>query len=531
MKIEAHLKTVQRAQEDAKYYVEHSNLTHYQRVLSQAKWEDFFEKTGVPEVRAAFDSTTSYLANELAAQIVDIMEQSSGTPKEFLQRLDTAETVYHYRLLEVLGKQPDEVDGSWVSKYLSRQELLKALKDQHFDSKFIDLAESASRNYSQEEQMINKLIDLPLGTRVFSFYDAEKVKDKIMPLYRDFADNAKPEEMLGILLNFAQRADDLRDNYPKDAIFNYVVAEAASLLYNDPNIGEGDIAKLREKGVVKPLALWDSEYFNERHAPVNTDEYVQQIKQLVEQEYRHKTLLELKEQLSPQEILSHFLQSGRMSDINSWKYAMAGFEAVTGERLSFREARALNPLPLFSISNTQAYSDRTDARMNADQYRAMEVTVERVEGKDYKYDDGHKAYRINIDCKSMVLESIEKAMSDESLRHPSIRESNFAQEGIWYELSSDAADHEALANRIAKQLTKKLESLNRVAVLPGDTVKINSEEADDYELTNGKLALVTDVDMNGSLKLKGDKTYYPLDLFELRRKHEPQQKSDLSMGR
>lgn len=532
MKIHEYQQSVIQSQKEAKAYIEHSDVKQYKELLSNAQWDDFYDRSGSNESRLAFDAAQKMIAEELARPIGDALRKGGISENDLFKMLDQAENKFHYRFLEVLGKDPEQINSGWISKSLSRSRVFDAVSNEDTGSTLVDRAKFSGRYWEHEAQLAYRIFDIPLGKTVIGLYSLEK--DNAYPLkglYRDFADNGAPEEFLGVMLDYVRRADGLRPHLPHDQIFNHVVAEIASFVYKDENIGMGDIARLRESGVLKPTCLWDTKFFNENYAPVNTDESVEKARSYLDKYSSNHVFYELKDKLSRTDIMSYFLRNGSLNDVDTWKSGMANFEIVTGERLSFQEARELNPVDRFSLSSTQAYSDWTDVNSKPDDYRKIQVSVERTEDEDYKYSDGEKAVLIALDCKSLRLEAIEEAMSQEMLKHSVIHQSADSQEGIWYELATDSEDHMGVANKIAKELVKKLESLNKEHILPGDVIKVNSEEAEDYELTNGKVAVVTDVDRNGSVKLKGDKSYYPAELFDLRRKHQLSKDTGLSMSR
>jgi hypothetical protein len=532
MKIHEYQQSVIQSQKEARAYIEHSEVKQYKELLSNAQWDDFYDRSGSNESRLAFDAAQKMIAEELAKPIGDALRKGGISENDFFKMLDQAENKFHYRFLEVLGKDPEQINSGWISKSLSRSRVFDAVSDEDTGSTLVDSAKFSGRYWEHEAQLAHRIFDIPIGESVIGFNCLQR--EKAFPLnkfYRDFAENGASEEFLGVMLDYVRRADGLRPHLPHDQIFNHVVAEIASFVYKDENIGMGDIARLRESGVLKPTRLWDTKFFNENYAPVNTDESVEKVKSYLDKYSSNDVFYELKDKLSRTDTMSYFLSKGSLSDVDTWKYGMAAFEIVTGERLSFQEARDLKPAERFSIASTQAYSDWTDLKSSPDDFRKIQVSVERTEDEDYKYSDGEKAVLIVLDCKSFRLEAIEEAMSQEMLKHRVIHQSADTQEGIWYELATDSEDHMEVANKIAKELVKKLEALNKEHILPGDVIKVNSEEAEDYELTNGKVAVVTDVERNGSVKLKGDKLYYPAELFDLRRKHQLSKDTGLSMNR
>ncbi|MEG1349284.1 MAG: hypothetical protein RSD49_14660 [Hafnia sp.] len=532
MKLEAYNKSIIKAQAEARVYLDQSPVKQYQQVLSKASWDDLYDKTGASLPRQNYNEAKDFLAYELAEPIATALVKAQYSEAEFFQKLNDAEEKFHYRFLAVMGREPHEVDSGWASKCLSRSKVLSAIKELSGSSghKFCEKAMGIGFLMDQESELANKLYDLRLGDRVIGFFDDLDGKKKFKAMYQDFADNAPPHELLGVLLDYARRADGLRSHYPIDNVINHVVAKAAAMLFNDPNIGISDIARLRDLGVIKPTLLWDTEHFNQHYAPVLTDEFVERVRHQVSGRYQDEVFLELKDKLSRQEILSHIMRSSRMFELEGWKYAMAAFEVHTGERLTFREARDIKPSNTFNIARTQVYSDRTDRLMDASSYRAIKVGVERVRDQDYKYDGNEKAVTITIDCKSLVLTSISEAMQRELGRYPFIKEYASTPDGVWYELAVDSRDCMAEAKSIAKQLERRLDGLNKVAMLPGDFVKVSHEDAAEHELSNGTVAVVTDVDIDGDVKLKGDAAYYPAELFEIRKKYQPEQKMGMSLG-
>jgi hypothetical protein len=530
MKIEAYQQSVMVAQIEAKLFVAHSEVKQFKPILEAAEWPDFYEGFGVPEASKAFDDSQRMLADEIVRPILDKLFSSDYSEKEFFYDVDRAEQLMHYCFLELLGKTPDEVNPDWVSKSLSRNCLVDALEREYHNPSLIRKVRNWSFFTDHERRMAERIYDLKLGDTCLTFYDAFE-RYSIKESYRDFLRNADPAEFLSVILNYAENGDGFYDHLPKDQILNYVVAKTARVMFNDPNIGQGDISALRSEGVIKSMPLWDSQYFHNFVAPVTTDEKVAKVAALINEGDQHKTFFEIKDSLSNTEILSYFLKSSGLNQIDNWAFGMAAFEAVTGERLSFREARELKPTSHFRLATTQAYSDLTDKNMNAEAFRKIDVSVTRDEDEDYKYDDGEKAVIINIDCKTLSIDSISEEISTAHYAHSEIRQSGSSQDGIWFELAIDSADPLKIANSIALQLTEKLQVLNKSSILPGDLVKVDHEDAEDHELLNGRRFVVTDVHMSGDLKLKGMAQYFPGELFSIKKKYEPQQAINPSFGR
>lgn len=536
MKLDAYIQANNKAYEEAKDHVDKSEVKQYHDILREAKWEDFIARYGKsteeqsPQ-RQSFEAAREFLVKELAEPIAIALIHGHYSEPEFFRQLNDAEEKLHYRFLAVLGREPNEADGGWVSKHLARHNVLEEITRQSgsFGRELCGKARGIGFLMDQEGALASKLYDLRLGERVISFFDGLDEKRKFQPIYQDFAENAPPQELLSILLSMASKADGLRPNLPIDNIINHVVAEAAIKLYKNPNIGISDIARLKEQGVIKPTIMWDTSYYNKVHAPVLTDDYVTRVRAQVTGKFQDEVFLEIKDKLTDQQIMGHLMRGSRTFETEAWLHAMAKFEVHTGKRLTFQEARDLKPEYNFALSSTQPYSDRTDRLMDAEDFKKITVQVERVKDQDHKYDYNQKAVAVWIDSKSLSVESISEAIQKEIGRHPAIREFATTQDGVWYEIALDARDTMSAAHSIVKQLQKTLEGLQASTVLPGDTIKVNHEEAEEYELKNGATALVTDVDLFGTVKLKGDPHYYPAELFEIKRKFQPEVKSELSM--
>lgn len=536
MKLDAYIQANHQAYQEAKDHVENSEVKQYREILRESKWEDFIARYGKPieeqsPQRQSYKAASEFLAKELAEPIAIALIHRHYSEPEFFRQLNDAEEKLHYRFLAVLGREPHEADGGWVSKHLARHHVLEEITRQSgsFGRELCSRARGIGFLMDQEGMLANKLYDLPIGKRVVSFFDDHDEKRKFQPVYQDFAENAPPQELLSILLSMASKADGLRPNMPIDNIINHVVAEAAIKLYKNPNIGISDIARLKEQGVIKPTIMWDTSYYNKVHAPVLTDDYVARVRAQVTGKFQDEVFLELKDKLTDQQIMGYLMRGSRTFETESWLYAMAAFEVHTGKRLTFQEARDLKPEYNFALSSTQPHSDRTDRLMDAEDFKKITVQVERAKDQDHKYDHNQKAVSVWIDSKSLSVESISEAIQKEIARNPAIREFATTQDGVWYELAISARDTMGEAKSIAKQLQKTLESLQATTVLPGDIIKINHEEVEEYGLKNGNTAQVTDVDMFGTVKLKGDPHYYPAELFEIKRKFQPEVKSGLSM--
>lgn len=526
MELQAYKDIVSAAMAEAKAYISQSEIKNEQEALSSFEWEDFYSNG---KGRNTYDGVKNALLKELTDPIISRLNKGDYSEEEYFHDLHDAEEKFHYRFLEMLGVTPEEVDSNWINKSLSRSYVVDDLYSRYRRHEYIERSRTHGPYMNIEASLAQQMYDLKIGKTVIGFYDAEDSKYKFKETYTEMAKNASPEELIGVLINITSRLDGRRPHYPLEEITNKVVSKAVSVLYQNPNIGSADIAKLRELGVVKSTHYWDTRYFHENHAPVITDEYANKIKEQLTQDNRHTIFFELKDSLSKQEILSYFMNRGSYREIDNWKRSMASYEAVTGERLTFKEAQEMRPMGFFSLGRTQAYSDRVDRLSDPDSYRKITTTINPMENKEYE--KGTKVFLIDLECKSIMIDSISIEMQKESCKHPGITSSCYTGESIWFEFVSDKKDAGKEVRLIAASLEKKFNELNKAVPLPGDIVRVIGEEADDYELKYGSRGLVTDVDLDGSVKLKGDSMYFPARLFEIKKKYEPSAELNNSLSR
>lgn len=514
---------------DAKKYVDETECRKFRNVLEGVSWDKLYDEKEPSDINVAFSESLELLTKELAAPIVDKVFGNALSEDELFKELDKAEEKFYYRQLNILGKQPHEASDSWVAKHLCRHSIVEAIRKAVGKNDLVRKAEKWGYYSNHEAKMIEKIYDIPLTETVISFFSAKLDNMKISPFYKDFAARGKEEEFLSVILNFAENADGFYPEVPKNAVINHVVAGVARIIYRDASIGSGDISMLRDSGVIKPLPLWDSTFFNENQAPKITDEMVKEASKL-QSSFICDTFLEIKDELSDREILSYLMGNSSQSYLSTWEMGMTRYEVVTGNRLSMEDARSMKPHSHFAFANTKAYSDQTDREVAPDKYRDITVDIERDNDAEEDYDDCEKAVRISILCDSLRSCYIESEFSDESLNHDGISRSGSYQDGYWFELITEDDNFLDIAKNISLKLVAKLEELNLNSILPGDVIKVNSDDAGDYDLKNGKLHLVTDIDSSHGVKLKGDVKYYPVEIFEIKKKHKFEKELDATMG-
>ncbi|MFK4131973.1 hypothetical protein ACI2KR_06715 [Pseudomonas luteola] len=529
MPLSAYKQSVMEAQTEAQQYAAKSALKYLTPALQTAQWDDFYENSANQMARVAYDIAKKSLAKELSAPIVEAIKNGNCSEAEFFRHLDQAEERFHYRFLALLGKQPTEINPGWVSKHIARHVLLENIKSDT-QSDFVEKARSSWIFRDSECQMTEWLYDLPIGKRYITLSDAQEIGYTLKPSIQDLFMKAAPEEAMGVILNRALLADGMRPHYPKDEIVNFVVSKAARLAYGDMNIGMSDIARLREDKVLVPLRLWHTQYFQQHCAPANTEQSIEEAREYL-QRSEYAILNEIKGELSRPELLSALFSSTGRNDLERWGFAMSAFEVLTGERLTFKEALELDPKPYFSLASTQAYSNRTDRLMDPDEYRKITVSVRPASDEHDQYGERAEVEHIYLDCKTLALDPMSNFVENMSWHFDMIKSYSPTQDGVFIEVVTEENGPLFYGSDLAKEMVKRLDALNKRHILPGDVVKVESEEAADYEIKNGTMAVVTDVSSNGDIKLKGDKNYYPASLFALKKKYQPDLNLGQSLGR
>lgn len=531
MKIKSFIESRKKAHKDAELYVQSNvSLKAFQNTLKGFNWDDLYQKSGIEHLSKAFRDASDQIISELSEPIARKIIRDEIDANGVFREIDRAEQEAFHRMMVVLSKSPEEANGSWVSKSLMRSYLVKSIGSQ---AKYPEKVSALYRSHTlsdHESQMCERIFDRKIGERIYSFYGAKDNNAKLTSFMMDFVDKATPEEFLGVIADFAGRADKMYAHLPEQEVINYMVQAVANLVYEDAGIGVGDIARLRSEGVIKDMPLWDTKYFNTYVAPVITDEMVAEKRESFSQRFISDVFTSLKDKLSDTEIFSYMMHHGREGDISTWERGMLGFEIATGRRLTFQQARDLKPSNMFLLSKTQAYSDKVDAELDPREYRTIKIDCERDKDAERNY-DGEKVVRIELTCKSLSIDSIEDSMSDEILKHEGLRSCGPTYDGYWFEFVSDARSYLTQARDIGKLLVEKLNKLNLEHILPGDAVKVSSDDAADYDLKKGSIALVTDVDIQGNIKLKGSPDFYDSDIFELRKKFQMEKSVDMSMDR
>lgn len=464
------------------------------------------------------------IAKESVQDICDNLSNDQyASLRDYSKAVDKAAHHYVESVLTLLDKSSSELDYDWFNPYLAISDIEGAIHaNLKVQSDFASHRDDYHFNYRQKEQMIRAIfVDdgihrLPdnLSSNLDSNY---RIRDTFLTM----ASKGTFEDLASALINKIQGLDGRYPENDLDRNVSTLTAKTLNAIYGRNDISSHIIDAMRESKQIEPKKLWHTKSFQEHVVPVIDDEMVKAGQEYMDKwEPKDSLVFKLKDKLSREEIFNHFIRSEHHS-LNKWIGAMAQYAALTGERLTFQQALDMKPQHNFLLSSTKAYSDMTDSNFDGDAYRNIEVHVELAEDIDEKY-DGEQMFEITLYCKSMNIDTIEEEMSDQILKVPSLSECAGGFEGIRYEGSTDEPDAEAFANDLAAQLKSKLESLNAKQILPGDVVQVSSTEdyeAEEFDIKEGKKALVTDVNSDGDFKLKGSETFIPNEMGDIKKKH------------
>lgn len=464
------------------------------------------------------------LIEELASPITDKLNNDSyNSLREFTAELDDASNKLMYRMLSVLDKTQFELSKDWLSAKITESDITNCVRDkiQYSNHSYLKTIRDTSIYSDQESHLANEILNVDYGSHSYQVNNLVGKNYPVKNAYQEFASKGTLNELASALMSRITSFNGRYQHKDLERVTNSMLTLGLNRVYERNDITIHHVNELVNAGEIKPIPLWDTQYFKDNIAPTVDDELVQMGKEYMEKFTPVDSLIyTLKDNLSKGEIFNSFIPN-QLSDINKWQGAMAQFAHFTGERLTFDEARALNPIHNFVLSSTQAYSDLLDKDNNPDDYINISMNVELNDDADEKY-DGEQMIEIYLECKSLKIASIEDIMADKISEIDELSECGGAWNGINYEGSTDSSNPRLKANDIALKLKDSLRELQAKTILPGDVVQILDDgdyPAEEYGMTVGKKVLVTDVNNDGDFKIKGNKEYAPACIGEIKKKH------------
>lgn len=475
------------------------------------------------EIQQDYVDASELLSAQLCDDICNKLDNEEfKSQKEISDAVSKASHEYLIHMMKILNKSYDQLNSSWMSASISSSHVMDYINDHteyhHKSLKNLNDFELISR---QEEQLARFILENDYGKRNYKINNLVGDNLPVKDFYQEFSQKGTFEDLASLLLNRIQKFDGRYSEKDLYTVTNKMLTLALNRIYERCDITEHMLTQMIEDGKVSSMDTWDTNSFHEHFAPVITDEVIKDGQAYMDKfEPKDSLVFKLKDNLSKSEIFNHFISS-ELGSLNKWLAAMAQFGAMTGEKLTFKEAQALNPRHNFRITSTKAFSDLLDKEFNGDEYRTIEASAELVEDVNDEY-HGEQAFEIYIHCKSLSISSINDEMSNEIMVHSALNGCGGGFDGMKYEGSTSSSNPQLFANDLALKIRDKLKALTEEHVLPGDVIQIQEHEdyeLDDYEIKAGKKALVTDVDYNGGVKIKGDKFYYPNEITTIKKKH------------
>lgn len=446
-----------------------------------------------------------------------------SSQNEFNRDLDSASEKFFYTMLDTLGiEKAKDADPNWLSVSILTSKIIEEIRN---TSKLYYPELDAVRDYSfydsQEEQLSRVILRTPFAARNYSINNVVGKNYPVRNFYSEFAEKGDFKDLANSLLYRMKNFNGRYEDKDLDRVTYLMLSKALNRIYERNDISPNIVSKLIDNNELSPVHLWDSESFQRIFAPVMDDEMIAKGQEYMDKhENKEGLIFKLKEHLSREEIFNYFIPNEH-SSLDKWTAAMAQFGALTGEKLTFKEALAMKPKHNFSLDSTKAYSDMLDNTFDGNEYRNIELDYELIDDINDQY-YGEQAFEITMYCKSLSISSIQDEMSDQILKEDSLSECSGGFDGMRFEGSTDSENPDGFVKNLAENLNKKLEELNLKSILPGDIIEIvESEDYDleDYNIKAGKKALVVDVDMEGDFKIKGSKDYMPSEIGKIKRKH------------
>lgn len=297
-------------------------------------------------------------------------------------------------------------------------------------------------------------------------------------------------------------------------------------------VSANEIMLAIENGMAPKISLWDTKGFLKDLAPVVDDENLEKGRRTLENWVQSDLRDELNAELSKEELFNSFI-TNRLYEIESWQNAMNAYAAYTGERLTFTQARELNPSRGFSLTGTNAYMRKLDREFDsmgkAENYQKVIFEISRE-------DDNTVCF--SIESPALYNDAIGDELID--LLSDSVDWSSFSSSGggdnVFAEIEFD--DVEA-GLRELKLLTPKVEAkfreLIKKEICPGDMIEIcqseHEETEDELGLSFGTKGVVTHVcELDRYVKVKGINQYIDFDNLKIHKKFEPKISLDTELS-
>jgi hypothetical protein len=465
------------------------------------------------------------LIEEFAGPIAEgLINNSYETLRQFTDQMDEATDKVMYRMMAVLNKPITDTNSSWLSSSIIESDVQDFIRDkiQHDNNEYFREVFGSSIFTRQESQLATEILNVDDHRISHSMTQYTGEKFSLKKEYAAFASTGTFYELASVLMHEINSFDGRLPEQDVERATNAMLAMGLNRIYDRSDITIHQVNVMVKSGEISPVKLWDTKYFKDNLAPIVNDEIVEMGKEYMEKFVPKDSLVyKLKDDLSRNEIFNYFINS-ELSSENKWQGAMAQFAHFTGERLTFDEARELNPTHNFVLTSTKAYSDILDKENNPDDYINIDIDIEVKDVINNDWHEGEKEIQIEVSCKTTRISEIEEIMSNLTLEIEELSGCDGIIDGIRFEGYTDSNNPKIRANEIALILKEKLQEIQAVTILPGDVVQIVESEnclPEDYGLKVGKKHLVTDVNRDGDFKVKGSKEYAPCEIGEIRKKH------------
>ena len=381
----------------------------------------------------------------------------------------------YYRLLAILQRPVTEVKSGWISKSI-------------IDSTLQDAGKRTPMGWIDREHY--HAIRSQLYT--YDYWDAHQyctTYDVPTPTPEQFEKPLAELMQAEAFEEIAQWVLHMAHNtVGSEAVARVLAAETLCILFDRVDIGPDDLESL------EPMALDTLPTFLAEMAP-RVD--VTQLDSVVTRE--SALFKAIKPELSRHEIFSYCCRSQQPTSRKHWQDAMTQFAAITGEVLSYPEAKALKPSSSFSLTNTAPYARYMDRRFDSGEAfdPAPRITVRRINARDNGITLEDEQWAVEIEAEHPVISDDDFARQLER-QMESVLSMQTSTYGI-YTASIQGAIGKHMYRSLqidgSKQVSAMIETMLSTTIRPGDTVEVSDQEEAEYlGITTGEHHTVIEVD-------------------------------------